>query len=288
MDILITSSEKYYKYTKVALYSFFVNNKGSHNIHFINDLQYFIINDFKTFCSNHHSIGYSYNLSKLDLPIEATNMQHWNYTTLFRLLAFKVLPKTVDKVILIESDVIIKSNLNDLYNLNIDSYAFALSHENRSVYPNATLAKPIIDELKLTNDSYYNYGGVFLINLKYLRSNFSIEIIRNFYNKYKIYLRYLDQDLINIIFNNKIRALDPTIYNFDPNIYIKTSPFNDKSFVNSKVIHYRGRKKPFNFSYKGKYFLLYWKYAAKHLPLQFLLNFIFRLPYLIFMKLFIK
>jgi lipopolysaccharide biosynthesis glycosyltransferase len=103
-----------------------------------------------------------------------------------------------DKVLYLDSDVIIQKDLRDLFETNIeDNYAAAVK-----------------DFVQVDNDlninNYFN-SGVMLLNLKLMRENDSSAAMLNI-NKSVENLKFMDQDCFNIYFHNKVKLL-PVIYN---------------------------------------------------------------------------
>lgn len=123
-----------------------------------------------------------------------------------------ILPEllTESKVLFLDGDTIITSDICDLWQADIDDYACAAVEDQRC------------DDVKLYNRFYlqttYFNAGVLLINLDYWRSHnitqklfkYSIEN----YNK----LLYQDQDALNVVLSGKVKYLSYT-YNFQMEWY---------------------------------------------------------------------
>lgn len=149
--------------------------------------------------------------------------------------------KTCSKVLYLDSDIIIKQDLKNLYNIDItDKYLAAV----KDIYPN-------IYHFKNNKKIYSNYFnvGMMLLNLDLIRKdrffkNFQNEYITNGKNYY-----FPEQDAINnIIPNNKILLVSP-IFNWitSNKLYTKRQLqlFYKKQNIQEKniaIIHYAGLK----------------------------------------------
>lgn len=111
-----------------------------------------------------------------------------------------------DKVLYLDSDVIIQKDLSDLFEINIKDY-----------YAGVIKDIALIDN-HLNVNNYFN-SGVMLLNLKLMRENDSSTALLNM-RKSLNKLVYMDQDCFNIFFNNKVKLL-PVIYNYFYNVYLQ-------------------------------------------------------------------
>lgn len=169
--------------------------------------------------------------------------------TYFRLL-IPWLFQDYDKVIYCDGDVIFRSGLQELYNINLEGYYIAgvkdMLHTND--YKNH------ISALGLNWDDYIN-AGIMLINSKLWREdNLNNEISKHVHKKYE----YQDQDIINLICKSRIKYVSP-VYNFQSNFYYfvnsnpdfitqRYSETNQNILHDIKVIHYCGSKPWINFA----------------------------------------
>ncbi|NRB06787.1 MAG: hypothetical protein HRU34_05410 [Richelia sp.] len=93
---------------------------------------------------------------------------HIYTATYFRLLVTEILPKTLDKVISLDSDLIVNGSLNELFNIDVINYALA-----------AYGGKVITTKQGLRLEVNYSCNaGVMLINLDYwLKNNVRLKAI---------------------------------------------------------------------------------------------------------------
>jgi len=180
----------------------------------------------------------------MKLVSRAGAQKHLTKETYYRIAIPDLFKEKVHKVIYLDSDMIVKEDITQLWNLNIDQY-FLGAIEDSFVKDSRNKV------LDLPRESKYFNAGVLLINLKKWREervkNKIIDFIKN--NSSKI--KFCSQDPLNAIFHDKWLPIDLK-WNFQT--YHLTYP-NLKN-INPAIIHYTGRKKPWKTEHllKDEYF----------------------------------
>lgn len=179
----------------------------------------------------------------------------------YRIFAAKYLPKTLDRVLYLDPDLIVNGSLKELYHLPMDEYYFAAASHTGSF-----IRKMNEIRLDMEEDGLYINSGVMLMNLKRLRAEQNYDDVFNFIEKRKNLLILPDQDIISSLYGSKIYALDTYRYNMTERLYKLHSPFEkdlDLEWVraHSVIIHYCGKNKPWKESYSGC-LDAFWKEAA--------------------------
>lgn len=176
--------------------------------------------------------------------------------TYYRLFIPNLFPDC-DKVLYLDSDIIVCEDLTELYNTDIDNlyvgavpvykYFFKniLTLNNKKI----TAENYLTTKLKISNKSYFN-AGVLLLNLDKMREDNIQEKMFDFL--FKNYpLLYQDQDILNSILKSKIKFLDRKY-----NVYYKHFRNNERT----SILHFAKEQKPWNFYKLNEGFELYWKY----------------------------
>lgn len=170
-------------------------------------------------------------------------------TTYYRFLLADIIKE--DKVLYLDCDLIVNKSLSELYNTNINDFYIAGVRDSYE--------KENCQRLNLTK---YINAGVLLINLDLWRKdNITEKLLQwSFENQKKIL--WLDQDVINVVLQDKIKYLD-NIYNAQVSElkFGLTKDFN-KIADKSVIVHYVGYKKP----WQNNHFQLsryYYKYLLK-------------------------
>ncbi|MDD5578207.1 MAG: glycosyltransferase family 8 protein [Methylobacter sp.] len=179
---------------------------------------------------------------------------HVSTATYFRLLLSDILPKSIEKVLFLDADLIVNGELNELLRLSFSPYSDAKESHDIYVYAvNHRYSKKELERLafaQFNSDTYFN-AGVMYINLKIWRDNcIASRLIENA-EKYNENLLWWDQDVLNITFEDKWSELDYKYNSFQ---------LTERSESDYKIIHYTGSSKPWHFRNNHPYKHLYWKY----------------------------
>lgn len=192
----------------------------------------------------------------------------------YRLLVAKFLPETIDKCIFLDDDIYVRTDLNDLYNIDLtDNYIAGVLATSYYVYAD----KHHCNILNIPSTKQYINTGVIVYNLKLLRKdNITQKFIELSDNNWPSY----DQDVMNVICYGKIKILPPKY-----NVMIKHLFINDirlydlytkeeieEAKNNPYLIHFIDEQKPWQgFRKYGNY---WWKTAIKT-PYKFYFMFLF-------------
>ena len=135
-------------------------------------------------------------------------MKFDNYNSKFSKFFFHLLIPGYDKLIYINWDTLIFSDLEELFNIDLEDNYFCgfSSYDNNSIY----------DNFNLTIEKRIN-TNILLINTKKLSEDNKVEELKQIYKKYKENPNMNEKAMINIIFNNDTSIL-PAKYgmpNFD-------------------------------------------------------------------------
>ena len=197
---------------------------------------------------------------------------HFSIETWFRLLLPEILPN-YNKILYLDSDIIVCSDLAELYNENIDGYLLGAAHDadTAGLYNGAeTDKKDYMDKnLKIKNPYEYFQAGVLLMNLYEFRKTYTTKEMLEYASSYEFEL--LDQDVLNYLAQGKVKYIDMS-WNvmFDwINIRISTIISKAPKYLYNeylearqqpKIIHYAGPDKPWHQPIQD-FAEEFWKYA---------------------------
>jgi lipopolysaccharide biosynthesis glycosyltransferase len=260
MNICFCIDKKYTMPLVVCLVSLFKNNPNTcFNIYIINNgLDKFAADSIMTMSTKHNS-----HVNFIDINTDITKKfpvnHHISQAAYYRLLMDNFIPKTVDKILYLDVDIIINGSVSDLYATNIDEYVLG-AVEN----PNFTRHSV----LGMDSDAKYFNSGVLLINLKKWRDDAICQKTIDYINDNKEKLLCHDQCAINAVLNGKWFALSPT-YNFQTS-YLDKNPIHgyctsvlNNAKQNPVIIHYTGSSKPWSFGNKHPYKNLFLSYLRQ-------------------------
>lgn len=182
------------------------------------------------------------------------SVKKWTPGTLMRLCLPEILSSDIDKVLYLDCDMVVNTNIDTLYSLPIDEYYLA-AVKDTSTGSFGKHRKKIYHKHNIPFESYF-CAGTIILNLNKIRRdnvNFS-EIMFNYLHENQN-LPFLDQDILNWFCQGKYLELDEkyNIYSDRPDAY---------KYLNDGIIHYIGRYKPWK-AYLGEIDDPYWKYLAQ-------------------------
>ena len=169
-----------------------------------------------------------------------------------------ILPQDIQKVLYLDGDMIIRGEINELWNTDISSYAIACVEDMWS-----------LDEdnyKRLDYPSSYSYfnAGVLLINLDNWRKNNTNQTINQYLIQNGHKLIFNDQDVLNALFYDKKLFL-PLRFNMQDGFFRRRRKIAertwkelDEAILDPTILHYTGGKKPWHYKslhpYKWEYF----------------------------------
>lgn len=170
--------------------------------------------------------------------------------------------KELDKVIYLDSDIVLLSDIKDLYNIDLGDNILGVVRDD-IVANNPAFKIYTKDALGINHDEYFN-SGVLLMNLKEYRKNKIEEIFIEILNKSGFHSLAPDQDYLNVACKNKVKYLDKG-WNFMPLDKLYSGKIN--------LIHYNMFLKPWHYDVNyDEYFWLYASYTPYYEMLKNIKN----------------
>ncbi len=238
IHIAAVSNDNYAKHTAILFNSILLNNKTDCFIHF-----YIIGNLSEENQEKVNSSLESFPASVLFFPVSESRFEgfklygYFKKEAYYRLLLPELLDEHIEKVIYLDSDIIVKQDIIDLWNADIDNYFLAAVQD---VGLCASKDRRRILSIPLSA-GYFN-SGVLVINLiKWRENNIANQVI-NYAKNNPGKLRSIDQDALNAILFNKWLKLHPK-WN-----YITGRIRKGKILKDPAIIHFTGKNKPWNHS----------------------------------------
>lgn len=256
IPIFFSIDDSYAPYLAVALNSAIKNSSKERNYKAIvlyKDLSDENIKKLSTLSADNFKIEFMPMGDGLETITDSmSNRLRCDYFTLtiyFRLF-IPALFKEYDKAIYIDSDVILKGDIAELFDIDIgDNYIGACN--DLSVLDVPPLCEYMEKAVGVRKEEYIN-SGVLLLNLKLLREKQLDSHFLSLLNNYHFDCIAPDQDYLNALCNGKIYYLSP-IWDAMPNE-------NAQPMADAKLIHYNLFSKPWCYDgiQYGEYF---WQYA---------------------------
>ncbi len=134
-------------------------------------------------------------------PIQ-TDLQLETHVTNAALLKFDLpdLLPDCQKILYLDSDLIIRHDLSDLFSVDIDNFYVAAVKDCRAIVDNVRQG--------YTMDSEYFNSGVMFLNLEKMRNDHISKKLREF-RLANVNLHFVDQDVFNQVFREHVKLISP-------------------------------------------------------------------------------
>ena len=254
IPIFLACDNSYFKYTSVTIKS--IMQKASEN----NDYIFYVLN--KDIDDNNKKIGYS--LAHDNFKIEFVDVSsfydsirdklpvrdYYTKTTYFRMFIAEMFEQ-YEKAIYIDSDVIVKGDISEFYNTELDNSLLGACTEQAMAQIDV-YGDYVEKNLGLNRYKYFNAGHI-LINCNLFREECILSQFINLLNVYECKVPQ-DEDYLNIICNNRVKWIDNSW---------NTESFGDLKILcekeNIKMVHYLMWGKPWKCDSEFSEF--FWEYA---------------------------
>lgn len=263
MDIVLCPNNDYVFPTTVTLESIFANNALPLTFHIIHsgltEENSRILNEF---IAAHGGACRIYPISPDalgDLPVSI----HITAETYYRLLAYRLLPESVERALYLDGDLVVNRSLLPLYETD-----FTMDNGKEALFvacegPGVSQRSwKVYDVLSIPHDQLYCNAGVLVMNLAAMRREIPDGLYARFIAEHHEHLRFHDQDTINALFYDRIKYVDWHIWN-QTVLHIQNKKEAKEREKSAAIIHYAGSDKPWKYDYPSWYMRLYWKYALK-------------------------
>lgn len=205
-----------------------------------------------------------------DLPIYS---RHISESTYYRFFIHDIVPQSVERVIYLDTDIVLCDDIVDLWNIDLQNYSIAAARDvpymTRSLYG-------------LESQEIYINAGVMILDLAAAEKRYgklSTYFLKVFHQNQKR-IRFQDQDVINLAFSDDCFCLPlrwnilhafveyrPALREFKiAGSITNSSPEEILDVVaNPALIHFSGRRKPWQSGCLNPFKELYWHYKAETL-----------------------
>lgn len=182
----------------------------------------------------------------------------------FRLLAGKLLPDDLEKVIYLDPDVLVINPLNDLWTTDLNGCLLAAA-----THTGLTDVSTRVNKVRLDLDHVYFNSGVLLIDLTVARDLIHWDDIQAVIDKYNNFLILPDQDILNRLYGKYAMEIPEEIWNYDTRKYMryftKSLAQHDLHWImaNTSILHFCGGPKPWDEKHDNRFTALYLNYQKQ-------------------------
>ena len=252
IKIVAACDDNYVQHLAVMLCSLLENTKKK-NIIQINIIDGGISQENKHKINNFIQNKYNTDVKYLKIDHKIYNRfpisYHFTHTIYYRISIPLLFDSSVNKVLYLDSDIIVKDDVSKLWDIDLSNY-FLAAVESPNVKRNYC-------DLNMSKNSKYFNSGVLLINLQKWRQHNITEKTIEFIAKNQDKITWWDQDSLNSVLCNKWLPL-PLRWNqqssfFEQQSYLQNK--NNSDFIdainNPAIIHFSSLRKP-------------WEYISRH------------------------
>ena len=179
----------------------------------------------------------------------------------YRLLASRLLPDTLDRVLYLDPDILVLNPLRPLWETDLEGNLFAAAaHTGKTELANS------VNRMRLNSGSDYYNSGVLLMDLAAARREIAPEEIFRYVADHKKELLLPDQDLLNALYGDDVLPLEDVVWNYDARNYntylLRSGRVCDLDWVmaHTAVLHFCGKSKPWKKGYVHRFGVLYKHY----------------------------
>jgi len=269
VSILVTLNSNYIRPLKVMLKSLFLQHPDTSFVIYLlhSSILPEEIADLENYIASH---GHTLSTVTVDADYfaDAPVVKHYSKEMYYRILAFRLLPPELDKILYLDPDLMILNDICQLYEMDLSEHLFAAAYHDRIPLTEINRLRLKAQELP----AYYN-SGVLLMNLRLQRETVREQEIFDYVKENKKWLILPDQDVLNALYSTSIMNIDELRYNYDARFYLyyKLSSGGrvDMDYVvrNTSIIHFCGKRKPWHKNYSGVFHALYKHYEKLAMPL---------------------
>jgi len=266
ISIMCSCNDPYAKHFGALICSIFENTKNKDNIKiYLVDIGISKKNKSKiNFLINQYGgdIEYLKVDEKIQKEFAGINLGRYGLASALRIFMFSKIP--ADKFIYLDCDIIVKGDITELYNINLENKILGSLSDTYS-------QKEVFNILKIPkNKNYFNTGVLLIDKLKWKERNICKKIFKEI-NLGKKYSKNIDQDILNCVLYDNWKEINPSwnvVTNAYEGIMMKKSWGVSKEkfkviLKNPKIIHFTGEIKPWHYLSVHPLKKEYWRYLKK-------------------------
>lgn len=216
LNILYQSNDYYSVITGVSLTSLLINNKEitDLNVYLLNDaISEVNLNKLKEVCDEYHRRLIIVDTDLIIKELKSLGVKPFKntYTTYFKLMSIDQIVLNNGVLFAIDGDTIITKSLISLCDFDFEDHLIAATYDCTMNSYKKLIGIPL-------EDHFYNCGVLLINQKKWIEEGCKQKIVDHLLHERSGYYT-ADQDIINVLFRNRIRYLDLK-YNFNSGFFI--------------------------------------------------------------------
>ena len=263
MNLLLTFDNNYTQHAGVVIASFLAHHAGQHSFYVISDHISECNQDLLRSITTPHNCQIMFYFVDPDIvrqfPIgKGTANTYVSIATYFRLFITEVLPKSVDRILYLDCDIVVDDAIDEMWH-----HTFSEGHCIYALEEAPTLACNGCQRLHYDPSLSYFNAGILLIDLTALRKVYNFPSAITFIQSNDI--KFHDQDVLNGMLYDKKQFM-PLKYNVMDSFLIKNARLPERyehqreALFHPSIIHFSGPVKPWHRESKNPYTERYYHY----------------------------
>ncbi|SDA41896.1 Lipopolysaccharide biosynthesis protein, LPS:glycosyltransferase [Butyrivibrio sp. INlla18] len=278
MNIATALNKKYIPYTTVMLTSICINSTEHIDAYLLNsELENDDIMKMMSSLEKYDINLISVNVDKGKLNERMPRNDQWSLEMYYRLFMFELLPKTVDRVLYLDGDIIVNNDINEFYYMSFDDAEMIVCDDKGGLNKPETYGdkhREMFSEAYKHGFRYFN-SGVILFNMNKMRSLYTFDLYLEAMDKWNYKMEAPDQDILNYVHWKKVKYADYKKYDMFARVAHNQKMTYGDIMETASIIHYPGYKPWEAGSFHFDIEMIWWEYA-KETPyyVQLLENFV--------------
>jgi lipopolysaccharide biosynthesis glycosyltransferase len=265
VHVCLSFDDNYAPHADVTITSLLSNTNPNQSVHFHILCDDKLSDSNRSLISSNRGSNVNFSFYNVDTNLFSCLPLNRNYisvNTYYRLVIHNVL-KHINKVIYIDSDTIVCSNIVELWQEDIEDYAVGGCLDEGGLLQSRRL-------LLGDTHNYFN-AGITVFNIKKINEDYP-DVLKNYMENYYIYndrIVLQDQDILNLTFKDKSKII-PLRWNVNSRIFTFNEldrKYNKKDELDAiqqcGIIHYTDVKKPWKKNCNHPLKDLYWTFRKK-------------------------
>lgn len=184
-------------------------------------------------------------------------MEHISIATYNRLLIPYCLPKSVDRALWLDADMIIYRDISSFYHQDFEGKCVVVADKDNT----AELYQKIKRDIGVPMAHRYFNAGVILMNLTQIRQEISKEQMLAEARRLQDKTTFVDQDIVNSLFCNRAKYVS-RYYNLEKKVF--EGDVSRGELEQLYILHLNTYAKPWDYRYLSSKAILWWREALKN------------------------
>lgn len=265
IHICLSFDDNYAPHADVTITSLLNSTNIEQQIHFHILCDDNLSDENRTLISSNRRSLVNFSFYDIDINLFSSlplNRKYISINTYYRLVIHKLL-KNYDKVIYIDADTVVYSNIAEMWNEDIKGFAVGACLDEGGLLQSR--------RLRLGDENNYFNAGIMIFNIKKINEDYP-DVFTNYMEHYYINndrIQLQDQDILNLTFKDNAKII-PLRWNVNSRVftfneldrkYNKQDELN--AMYNCGIIHYTDARKPWKKNCNHPLKDIYWEVRHK-------------------------